>query len=90
MPSQSVSIRSEGQGNTVNLHAVTDEQSNQSLARSDFFDIFSVKGGTEVYTLKTCSGITDVRGRKAKDFCRDYCRVYRWSQKVAAAPDAGM
>lgn len=45
-----------------------DEQTNQSLARSDFFDIFSVKGGTEVYTLKTCSGIMEVRGRKAKDF----------------------
>lgn len=45
-----------------------DEQSNQSLARSDFFYIFSVKGGTEVYTLKTCSGIMEVRGRKAKDF----------------------
>lgn len=45
-----------------------DEQSKQSLARSDFFDIFSVKGGTKVFTLKTCSGIMEVRGRKAKDF----------------------
>lgn len=45
-----------------------DKQSNQSLARSDFFNLFSVKGGTEVYSLKTCSGIMEVRGRKAKDF----------------------
>nr|XP_055029189.1 uncharacterized protein LOC129418268 [Misgurnus anguillicaudatus] len=52
----------------INLYAVMDEQSNQSLARSDFFDIFSVKGDTEVYTLKTCAGIMEVRGRKAKDF----------------------
>ncbi|XP_051813210.1 uncharacterized protein LOC110970024 isoform X1 [Acanthochromis polyacanthus] len=52
----------------LNLCCVMDEQSNQSLARSDFFDIFRVNEGTEVYTLKTCSGVMEVSGRKAKDF----------------------
>ncbi|XP_057699895.1 uncharacterized protein LOC130920590 [Corythoichthys intestinalis] len=52
----------------INLYAVMDEQSNQSLARSDFFDIFRVYGSREIYTLKTCSGVMEVSGRKAKDF----------------------
>ena len=52
----------------IKLYAVMDEQSNQSLARSDFFDVFGVNKVTEAYTLKTCSGVLEISGRKAKDF----------------------
>lgn len=33
-----------------------------------FFDIFEVDGNTETYTLKTCSGIMEMSGKRAKHF----------------------
>lgn len=52
----------------VKMYAVLDEQSNRSLARSEFFDIFKVKGTEHPYTLRTCAGVTETSGRRATGF----------------------
>ena len=52
----------------VNLYAIIDEQSSHSLARSSFFDHFSISGPEESYFLKSCSGDTMEYGRRCSDF----------------------
>ncbi|XP_039885710.1 uncharacterized protein LOC120732292 [Simochromis diagramma] len=52
----------------VKMYAVLDEQSNRSLAKTYFFDIFNIEGQLEPYTLKTCSGVVEIAGRRARDF----------------------
>lgn len=52
----------------VKVYIVLDDQSNCSLACSELFNFFNVGKCTESYTLKTCSGITEVEGRRAKAF----------------------
>ncbi len=52
----------------VKMYAVLDEQSNRSLARSEFFDIFKVKGSEHPYTLRTCAGVMETSGRRATGF----------------------
>lgn len=47
------------------VYAIIDEQSNKSLARSDFFEIFNDKSLPSPYTLKTCAGSTQTFGRRA-------------------------
>lgn len=53
---------------TKKVYAILDEQSNRSLDRSQFFDLFQIKGGSYSYMLKTCAGLTGVTGRRACDF----------------------
>ncbi|KAG1924823.1 hypothetical protein F2P79_025910, partial [Pimephales promelas] len=50
------------------IYAVLDEQSNRSLAKSQFFDLFNIVSGSSPYTLKTCSGIVSTAGRKISGF----------------------
>ena len=50
------------------MYVMLDDQSNSSLAKSAFFDIFNIQGMVSSYTLKTCSGITETSGRRATDF----------------------
>lgn len=50
------------------MYAVIDEQSNRSLARSEFFTLFEVKTKSTPYTLKTCSGKALTSGRRAENF----------------------
>ncbi|KAI3361663.1 hypothetical protein L3Q82_002029 [Scortum barcoo] len=50
------------------MYAVLDEQSNKSLAKTEFFDIFEVKATSAPYTLKTCSGKFETSGRRAANF----------------------
>lgn len=52
----------------VKMYAILDEQSNRSLAKTDFFNLFSIGGHLEPYTLKTCSGVMDATGRRANNF----------------------
>ncbi|KAL0161725.1 hypothetical protein M9458_045450, partial [Cirrhinus mrigala] len=47
------------------VYAIIDEQSNKSLARSDFFEIFNDKSPPSPYTLKICAGSTQTFGRRA-------------------------
>jgi len=47
------------------MYAVLDEQSNKSLAKSEFFHLFNITTTSDPYTLKTCSGVTKAMGRRA-------------------------
>ncbi|KAK2895109.1 hypothetical protein Q8A73_014597 [Channa argus] len=50
------------------VYAILDDQSNRSLARSEFFDLFRLNGTDSPYTLRTCAGVTDMSGRRATGF----------------------
>ncbi|XP_073714235.1 uncharacterized protein [Misgurnus anguillicaudatus] len=52
----------------VRMYVLLDDQSNVSLARSAFFDIFKIQGDVCPYMLKTCSGMTESVGRRASGF----------------------
>lgn len=52
----------------VKLYAILDEQSNRSLVRSEFFELFNVKGGRSPYSLRTCAGIAEKSGTSAHGF----------------------
>lgn len=47
------------------MYAVLDEQSNKSLAKSEFFHLFNITTTSDPYTLKTCSGVTKGKDRRA-------------------------
>ncbi|XP_063758758.1 uncharacterized protein LOC134877255 [Eleginops maclovinus] len=49
-------------------YAILDDQSNRSLARSSFFELFSIADNTSPYTLKTCAGVSEAAGRRARGF----------------------
>ena len=51
--------------NAIRTYAIIDDQSNRSLARSTFFDIFGLNGSSLEYTLSTCSGSTVNSRRRA-------------------------
>lgn len=50
------------------VYILLDDQSNRSLARSEFFDHFQIKGSASPYTLQTCVGVTEASGRRATGF----------------------
>ena len=52
----------------MKLYAILDDQSNRSLARSEFFNLFGIKGTGAFYTLRTCAGLTEMSGRRAASF----------------------
>ncbi|XP_062413903.1 uncharacterized protein LOC134105319 [Pungitius pungitius] len=52
----------------VSLYAILDDQSNRSLARPEFFDLFKEEGPRSPYSLKTCAGVTETAGRRASDY----------------------
>ncbi|KAJ8381420.1 hypothetical protein SKAU_G00021980 [Synaphobranchus kaupii] len=52
----------------LNRFLARHDQSNTSLARSSFFDIFGIAKNSSPYTLKTCAGVTEVTGRSASNF----------------------
>nr|XP_054607369.1 uncharacterized protein LOC129167170 [Nothobranchius furzeri] len=52
----------------ANVYAILDDQSNRSLARSDFFNLFDVNSQLLPYRLKTCAGPIETAGRKAEGF----------------------
>ncbi|XP_022522966.2 uncharacterized protein LOC111191682 [Astyanax mexicanus] len=49
-------------------YTVLDDQSNRSLARPDFFDMYNIKGSDLTFTLRTCAGTTEMMGREATGF----------------------
>ena len=52
----------------MRVYAVLDDQSNRSLARSEFFDLFHLEGADSPYTLRTCAGVTEMSGRRGAGF----------------------
>lgn len=52
----------------VRMYAILDDQSNRSLARSEFFSLFNISGSPSPYSLKTCAGTLETEGRQAQGF----------------------
>nr|XP_054593164.1 uncharacterized protein LOC129160055 [Nothobranchius furzeri] len=52
----------------VKLYAILDEQSNRSLVRSHFFDVFNDQSPSAPYTLRTCAGVKEAAGRRASGY----------------------
>ena len=52
----------------IKTYALLDDQSNASLARSDFFDVFQEHGKELPYTLVSCAGQTSTCGRRASGY----------------------
>ena len=52
----------------VKLYAIIDDQSNRSLVRSQFFDVFSDQSPSAPYTLRICAGVKDASGRRASGY----------------------
>ncbi|XP_034076932.1 uncharacterized protein LOC117549272 [Gymnodraco acuticeps] len=64
-----VSVYPEGHHEkSTKVYAILDEQSNKSLARSEFFSVFNIQGGEFPYTLKTCAGLKETTGRRAHGY----------------------
>ncbi|XP_021332949.1 uncharacterized protein [Danio rerio] len=64
-----VNVYPEGEPhNKRKVYAVIDDQSNRSLARSAFFEMFKVEDNTAPYMLRTCAGIAKTEGRRADGF----------------------
>ncbi|XP_068506561.1 uncharacterized protein [Syngnathus scovelli] len=53
---------------SVKMYVILDDQSNRSLARSEFFHLFKVESSLSPYLMKTCAGTTEMIGRKAAGF----------------------
>lgn len=58
--------------NAIKAFAVLDEQSNRSLAKTQLFDHFAIKGNGMPYTLKTCSGVMETVSRCASNFVESF------------------
>lgn len=52
--------------NKVKAYILIDDQSNYSLAKTKVFEKLKIKGPTITYTLKTCSGVKEAAGRRAR------------------------
>ena len=64
-----ITVHPKGQPDrSVKLYTILDDQSNRSLARSEFFDLFGLEGTESLYTLRTCAGLTEMSGRRATNF----------------------
>lgn len=52
----------------VKAYVILDDQSNRSLARPEFFDLFNIKHKLVSYDLRTCSGLVETWGKMAEGF----------------------
>ena len=52
----------------MKAYVILDDQSNHSLAKPEFFELFGVENKPLLYHLRTCSGIMETYGRKADGF----------------------
>ncbi|XP_060795476.1 uncharacterized protein LOC132898102 [Neoarius graeffei] len=52
----------------IKAYVILDDQSNHSLARPEFFELFGVENKPLLYHLRTCSGIMETYGRTAEGF----------------------
>lgn len=53
---------------SVQMYIILNDQSNRSLARSEFFHLFGIKGSLSPYLMRTCAGATEMTGRRATGF----------------------
>ena len=52
----------------IKMYAMLDDQSNRSLATSEFFELYGICSSAFPYTLKTCAGMTEASGRRASGY----------------------
>ncbi|KAM9793507.1 uncharacterized protein ACBT44_017962 [Syngnathus typhle] len=52
----------------VKAYVILDDQSNRSLARPEFFELFNIKTKPFCYNLRTCSGLVETQGKMAEGF----------------------
>ena len=52
----------------INTYVILDDQSNRSLARTNFFELFDIQSQPSSYSLRTCAGTIDRSGRRAEGF----------------------
>ncbi|XP_032413047.1 uncharacterized protein LOC116716235 [Xiphophorus hellerii] len=52
----------------VKAYVILDDQSNRSLARPEFFELFDIKTEPFSYNLRTCSGVVETWGKTAQGF----------------------
>lgn len=52
----------------VKAYVILDDQSNRSLARPEFFELFNIKTRPVSYHLRTCSGLVETWGKTAEGF----------------------
>ncbi|MEE6527153.1 hypothetical protein FKM82_028290 [Ascaphus truei] len=50
------------------MYAIIDDQSNRSLVRSEFFDMFNIQDIAAPYTLRTCAGRMETTGRRVNGY----------------------
>ena len=54
--------------NAVKMYAILDDQSNRTLAKTEFFDLLNATSNEVEYTLTSCAGTFVTSGKTAKDF----------------------
>ncbi|CAE1305246.1 unnamed protein product [Acanthosepion pharaonis] len=84
-----VKVHPQGQRNkAVRMYAVIDEHSNKSLARPEFFELFSDHGPTSSYSLRTCAGVietcADVPDNRAEIPTPDAALHHKHLARIAA------
>ncbi|XP_039902004.1 uncharacterized protein LOC120742644 isoform X1 [Simochromis diagramma] len=52
----------------VKAYVILDDQSNRSLAKPEFFELFDIKSEPFSYNLRTCSGVVETWGKIAEGF----------------------
>lgn len=52
----------------IKIYVILDDQSNRSLARSEFFQLFGINSSLSPYLMRTCAGTTEMTRRKADGF----------------------
>lgn len=52
----------------INAYVIIDDQSNRSLAKPEFFNLFGIRSEPSSYQLRTCSGLAETSGRRAEGF----------------------
>ncbi|XP_075431592.1 uncharacterized protein LOC142468854 [Ascaphus truei] len=64
-----VAVHPQGQPEkAIRMYAILDDQSNRSLVRSEFFDMFNIQDGAFPYTLRTCAGQMETTGRRVNGY----------------------
>ena len=53
---------------SVKMYAILEDQSNRSLARAEFFQLFGIQGNPSPYLMRTCAGTVEMTERKAVGF----------------------
>ncbi|XP_056017069.1 uncharacterized protein LOC125663253 [Ostrea edulis] len=55
------------------MYVILDDQSNRSLAKSSFFDVYQIHSQPEEYIMNSCNGKIMTSGRRASGFTLESC-----------------